>query len=829
MKKVILAILFLILGTALSADQRDSLFYCDNWRTWILHVPPSLGEEEKVPLLLALHGGGAAQSNIGATTRFNQKADSARFIAVYPEGLESSPGKRFWNAGTCCGDTSFDDVGFIDALLDTLLHRYPCIDTTRVYLMGISNGGMMCYRLAIELGHRIAAIASAGGNCVIDGLPPRSLPICHISSFLDTHVPFFGGQSDGRMFYPNQDSLLASWAVRFGCTGGRTVVHDDTSDYLQYCYADCNDDVRIDVYLTYDGGHTYPAPWNPKSNSINATDIIWDFLSHYRIPSEVAQPTRYDLTFRKDLDPTAVDRNGASLAGTECNNIVVHAGKLWAADSYMNPPVELEAKILVKPAPDSAWMVDHSFGDEYARVGMLKSVSFTTDAHGRPLTQPISVLIAGLGQWRFQQFTDVRIASRNDATGQWTVSVLSYDIERPDSSNDANETRAIFDHVDRITGIHSVFAGTNTGAVFRGAYDASQPGLIAWDTIPDCDNLYGRVQCGAEANGVLYMGIHVKKESPLAERGPFFRRIDGLNPRWELVIIPEWLDPIDTTKTTRVSGMRGLTSIPYPNGSGREFLLCYQSNPPIIERIEPAFGFRVTTEFNVRSYFENEWGGKLGNYVVAAYNDMTPLRHPETGERMLLIGTWLPHPDRETTDVAKSSWYLARSENGAYSYTRIVAADDPLSKRTYGLRGTRAICPSPFPDETGVYYVGGFDQTGGAWGNTIWIYKGIRQNSTAIEVDKETIPTDFVLHQNYPNPFNPSTVISYQISAVSQVTLKVYDVLGREVATLVDEYQMPGKYNSQFSMQNSQLSSGVYFYQLKAGNYIKTKKIMVIK
>lgn len=729
MKKVLISTLFLILCTSLYADQRDSLFYRGVWRTWLLHVPPSLEQGEKVPLLLAFHGGGAAQSTIGVTTRFNQKADSARFIAVYPEGMESSPGNRFWNAGTCCGDKTVDDVGFVDALLDTLLHRYPSIDTTRVYLMGISNGGMMCYRLAIELGHRIAAMASVIGNCVIDGLPPRSIPICHISSFLDTHVPFFGGQSDGRMFYPNQDSLLASWAVLFGCTGGRTVVHDDTSDYLHYRYAG-RDDARIDVYLTYDGGHTYPAPWNPKSHSINATDVIWDFLSRYRKPT-AAQATRYDLAFRKDLDPTTVARNGASLAGTECNNIVSHGGKVWAAVSYMNPPVELEAKVIVKPSPDSAWMVDHSFGSEYARVGMLKSVSFTTDAQGRSLTPPVSVLVAGLGQWRFQHFTDVRIASRNDSTGQWIVSVLSHDIERPDSSNDANETRAIFDHVDRITGIHSVFVGTNTGAVFRGAYDASQPGLVAWDTIPDCDNLYGRVQCGAVANGVLYMGIHVKKESPLAERGPFFRRIDGPNPRWELVRIPEWLDPIDTTKTTRVSGMRGLTSVKYPDGSGREFLLCYQSDPPIIERIEPEFGFRVTTEINVRSFFENEWGGKLGNYVVAAYNDMTPVRPPVTGESMLLIGTWLPHPDRETTDFAKSSWYLARSENGAYSYSRIIAADDPLTKRKYGLRGTRAICPSPFPGEAGVFYVGGFDQTGGAWGNTIWIYKGIPQSTKA--------------------------------------------------------------------------------------------------
>jgi len=91
------------------------------------------------------------------------------------------------------------------------------------------------------------------------------------------------------------------------------------------------------------------------------------------------------------------------------------------------------------------------------------------------------------------------------------------------------------------------------------------------------------------------------------------------------------------------------------------------------------------------------------------------------------------------------------------------------------------------------------------------------------------IPTQFILYQNYPNPFNPSTVISYQLAVSSFVTLKVYDLLGREVATLVDEYQQAGVYNSQFSILHSQFSSGIYFYTLKAGKYIETKKMVLTK
>ncbi|MBI3122968.1 MAG: T9SS type A sorting domain-containing protein [Ignavibacteriales bacterium] len=95
--------------------------------------------------------------------------------------------------------------------------------------------------------------------------------------------------------------------------------------------------------------------------------------------------------------------------------------------------------------------------------------------------------------------------------------------------------------------------------------------------------------------------------------------------------------------------------------------------------------------------------------------------------------------------------------------------------------------------------------------------------------DKEIVPTRYSLEQNYPNPFNPSTKISYQIPRAGFVTLKIYDLIGREVETLVSEFQQAGKYNSQFSILNSQLSSGVYFYTLKVGNFVKTKKLILMK
>jgi len=99
--------------------------------------------------------------------------------------------------------------------------------------------------------------------------------------------------------------------------------------------------------------------------------------------------------------------------------------------------------------------------------------------------------------------------------------------------------------------------------------------------------------------------------------------------------------------------------------------------------------------------------------------------------------------------------------------------------------------------------------------------------TTGIETISDHIPIEFSLSQNYPNPFNPNTIIPYQIPERSSVTLKVFDVLGNEVANLLNEEKEAGNYESTFKAGS--LSSGVYFYQIKAGDFINTKKMILIK
>ena len=98
-----------------------------------------------------------------------------------------------------------------------------------------------------------------------------------------------------------------------------------------------------------------------------------------------------------------------------------------------------------------------------------------------------------------------------------------------------------------------------------------------------------------------------------------------------------------------------------------------------------------------------------------------------------------------------------------------------------------------------------------------------------IEIGNEgnEIPSKCIILQNYPNPFNPTTTIRYQISERSFVTIKVYDVLGSEVTMPINEEKSIGSYELEFN--GSKLPSGIYFYQIKTGNFVETKKMILLK
>ena len=138
--------------------------------------------------------------------------------------------------------------------------------------------------------------------------------------------------------------------------------------------------------------------------------------------------------------------------------------------------------------------------------------------------------------------------------------------------------------------------------------------------------------------------------------------------------------------------------------------------------------------------------------------------------------------------------------------------------------------PLIYPDT--LLYIGSTQFT---YGGSAIPYSSARHQSECYQINDIDEPVDatnnFGIEQNYPNPFNPVTVISYQLPVSSNVTLKVIDVLGNEVAVLVNEYKPAGKYKIEFQSTagSYQLASGIYFYKLQAGDFVETKKMILLK
>ena len=124
--------------------------------------------------------------------------------------------------------------------------------------------------------------------------------------------------------------------------------------------------------------------------------------------------------------------------------------------------------------------------------------------------------------------------------------------------------------------------------------------------------------------------------------------------------------------------------------------------------------------------------------------------------------------------------------------------------------------------KNGFVYVGTWTISGG-------LFRSINRLTSIPQDDKQLHLKDFYLSQNYPNPFNPTTVISYKLGVNSKVSLKLYDVLGRKVATLIDEQKEAGSYNYELHMSSYGLSSGIYLYEMTAGEFRSVKKMVLMK
>lgn len=280
-----------------AAKNAQTLQHAGVTRTYVIRISPEIEQNfaknaVRVPLVLVLHGGGGNAENAERMTGFSEKARKEGFIVAYPEGSNRRGGElRVWNAGHCCGyamEEKIDDVGFINALLDHLVQNYP-VDPKRIYVTGMSNGGMMTHRLGIELAGRIAAIAPVVATVFGDEKKPaHPVAALMINGMLDESVPHQGGPPGG-IFRNTWDDVTARpaieqavfWANTNRCEGAPALQDRDTFRHWQY---PCAKNRSVELYLVKDNGHAWPGGQkghrrgDPPSPSFRATDVIWDFF-----------------------------------------------------------------------------------------------------------------------------------------------------------------------------------------------------------------------------------------------------------------------------------------------------------------------------------------------------------------------------------------------------------------------------------------------------------------------------------------------------------------------------------------------------------------------
>lgn len=263
-------------------------------RTYTVNLPPNYYESSGFSLVIAMHGGGGSAEQFEATSLLTQKADAAGFIVVYPDGVKSTGAlqARTWNAGGCCDyarDHNIDDVNFIRQLINKLVGTYK-INPKKVYATGHSNGGMLSYRLACEMADKITAIAVSGCTMVVlqPCNPSRAVPVLHMHSELDEHVPLEGGIGISSAYFPPLDSVFNVWSARDACSTPNQVVTSNAKYTLRQ-WTGCTNNVSIQYYLTKDGGHAWPGglpgSWmgDTPSTAINANDLLWQFFQRYEL------------------------------------------------------------------------------------------------------------------------------------------------------------------------------------------------------------------------------------------------------------------------------------------------------------------------------------------------------------------------------------------------------------------------------------------------------------------------------------------------------------------------------------------------------------------
>lgn len=262
-------------------------------RSYVVRLPPGHDTARKWPLVIALHGRMGTSAKTERMTHLSELADREGFVVVYPDGHG-----RSWNdaRGTSpAGRADVDDVGFIREIIDAAIAERG-VDPDRVYVVGASNGGMMAYRLACELGEKIAAVGPVIGLMPVNGTaqckPAHPMPMMIIAGTKDRLVPYEGGDINGTVLSAEQTREW--WARNNGCGAASpvTVIDpvDDGTRVLRTSHQGCKDDAEVVLLSVENGGHTWPngpqylpeALVGKVTHDIDGSEELWRFFKDKR-------------------------------------------------------------------------------------------------------------------------------------------------------------------------------------------------------------------------------------------------------------------------------------------------------------------------------------------------------------------------------------------------------------------------------------------------------------------------------------------------------------------------------------------------------------------
>lgn len=256
-------------------------------RSYHIHVPPCYRPGRPMPVVVALHGLGATGRMFMRFTGFNDTADRCGFIVVYPNAKLTAFG-----AGATRRPAP-DDVAFVNRVLDQL-NGMVCVDRCRVYATGLSNGGMLCHRLATQLSHRIAAIASVSGPMApLLCYPRRPVPFLYFHGTSDPELGYNGPRRGFLKFYSAPETA-ARWAAINGCPPEPVIeslpdICADCTTVTRATWSPGNCGAEVIMYTIHGGGHTWPGRELPikllgkSSHDIDATSLIWEFFSRHSL------------------------------------------------------------------------------------------------------------------------------------------------------------------------------------------------------------------------------------------------------------------------------------------------------------------------------------------------------------------------------------------------------------------------------------------------------------------------------------------------------------------------------------------------------------------